>query len=338
LLFLLFSGKNPFKHHMIRTLLLSLWHALLWVLSPILDLMNPKHNLPYAMPSRPPPDPTLFPRYIQNKQGIWLRWTEWSPRAAPTAVVFLVSGLGEHSGRYDSLALSLTAEGYQVFAMDHQGQGGSEGDRCYVERFQDYVDDTQLFVKRVLTLRPTLGKLPKFLIGHSMGGLISVHLALREQSMWNGIILSAPALEADPKVATPFMKTAASVLSEVLPKLGLDKLDLQTLSKNRAVVELAYQDPLYPAVRLKARWAYEMLSAMDDAWSKVSQVRFPYLLLHSADDAICAVSGSRKFHSMSQSGDKCFSEYQGMFHELFTEIGRHKVLGEVHDFIAKRCK
>ncbi|CUF08919.1 monoglyceride lipase, putative [Bodo saltans] len=323
---------------MIPSLLRFLWSIVAWFLGPILRLMNPKHNLPFAHPSRPPPDPNLFPRYMQNKQGIWLRWTEWSPRAAPTAVVFIVSGRGEHAGRYDSLAYTLTAEGYQVFSMDHQGQGGSEGDRSYVERFQDYVDDTQAFVKRIMTLRYGLSQLPKFLIGHSMGGLISVHLALRDQTFWNGIILSAPALEADPKVATPFMKAAASLLSDFLPKLGFEKLGVETLSTNRAVVEFAQQDPLFPGERLKARWGFEMLKNMDEVWEKVNQVKFPYVLVHSADDAICSINGSRKFHSLNQSSDKKLVEYSGMFHELFTEVNRHKVFGEVLEFIARRAK
>lgn len=321
---------------MLRSLLAALWSIVAWFLGPLLWVMNPKHNLPFATPSRPPPDPNLFPRYMQNKQGIWLRWTEWSPRSSPTAAVFLVSGRGEHAGRYDSIALALTAEGYQVFALDHQGQGGSEGDRSYVERFQDYVDDTQAFVKRIMILLPGLNQLPKFIIGHSMGGLISVHLALRDQSFWNGVILSAPALEADPKVATPFMKAAASFLSDYLPKLGFDKLGVETLSTNRAVVEFAQQDPMFPGERLRARWGFEMLKNMEDVWTKVNHIKFPYLLLHSAEDAICSINGSRKFHSLNQSADKKLVEYHGMFHELFTEVDRHKVFSEVTEFIARK--
>lgn len=300
----------------------------------LLEYFNPKHNLPHATPSRPPPDPSLFPRYMQNKQGIWLHWTEWSPRRQPTAVVFLVSGLAEHSGRYDSLGILLASQGYHVFALDHQGQGGSEGDRCYVERFSDYVDDMQLFVKKMLSQKAELSAAPRFLIGHSMGGLISTHLAFRDPGYWSGVVLSAPALEADPKVATPVMKFLAKTLSRYIPKLALDKLDLQKLSTNRAIVELARQDPYYPSVRMNARWGNEMLMAMEDVWTRVqSQATFPFVILHSKDDTICSIGGSRRFYSSAPSTDKALREYSGMLHELFTETRRHEVLTELQRFL-----
>lgn len=43
-----------------------------------------------------------------------------------------MSGLGEYSGRYDSVALRLNKEGYVAFTIDNQGAGGSEGVRLYV--------------------------------------------------------------------------------------------------------------------------------------------------------------------------------------------------------------
>jgi lysophospholipase len=161
---------------------------------------------------------------------------------------------------------------------------------------------------------------------------------MRDPTQWSGVVLSAPALEGDPKVATPFMKSIAGLLSEVLPKLGLEKLDLNTLSKNRPVVELAVQDPIYPSVRMQARWASEMLIAMDDVWGKIHLASFPFLLLHSREDKICHVNGSRKFFQLAPSKDKHYKEYEQMYHELFTELSRQTVLAEVQRFIMEHSK
>ncbi|PWU87839.1 putative monoglyceride lipase [Trypanosoma cruzi] len=90
------------------------------------------HALKFSKPSRVPPDPELFPRYFQNTQGLWLRFAEWEPpREVPAvrAVLFLVSGVAEHTARYDPVALTFAREGYHVFCMDNQGAGGSEGKR-----------------------------------------------------------------------------------------------------------------------------------------------------------------------------------------------------------------
>ena len=309
-----------------------------FIFGPLISLISASHDLPYANRSRPPPDPTLFPNYIQNKQGIWLHWTEWAPRKRdPVGVVFIVSGLAEHAGRYDSVALMLVQAGYHCFALDHQGQGGSEGNRKYVERFSDYVDDLQLFIKRMLTQTPDLSQLPRFILGHSMGGLITVHTAHRDPSFWNGVILSGPALQPDPKIATPFLKSVASVLSEILPKMPVSSLELATISKNKAVLELAAQDPYYFKGSVPARWAYEMLCAMDEAWSSVGSSTYPFLIVHAKEDKLCSIEGSRKFFEKSPSKDKVLREYDDMYHEVLTEVQRHLVLNDVLQFINERC-
>jgi acylglycerol lipase len=323
---------------MLSCIVRYVWLILKFFLGPLLRLMSASHDLPHAKRSRPPPDPTLFPNYIQNKQGIWLVWKEWTPKNRKTlGVVFIVSGLAEHAGRYDSTALSLLQAGYHCFSMDHQGQGGSEGNRTYVERFSDYVDDQQLFVNRMLTQNPDLSHLPRFILGHSMGGLITVHTAARDPSFWNGVILSGPALQGDPKVATPFLKSVASLLSSILPKMPVSTLERHLISKNKAVLELANQDPYYHKGPVSARWAFEMLCAMDEAWSSVAASTYPFLIVHATDDKLCSVEGSRKFFAMSPSKDKRLREYDNMYHEVLTEGQRHLVVNEVIQFINERC-
>jgi acylglycerol lipase len=301
----------------------------------ILRLMDPKHDLPYATPSRVPPDPSLFPRYFQNKQGIWLHWSEWATPKAPIGVVFLVGGLGEHTARYDALAFLLVEQGYRCFCLDHQGQGGSEGDRSYVEHFHDYVDDMQLFVRRTFALHPDLESLPRFVLGHSMGGLITVHLAYRDPRYWNGVVLSGAALQPDPKLATPFMKTMAAIFSDFLPKLAIERLNTNLISTNRPVVEFAIQDPLYPKTKMKARWGHEMLTAMEEVWTNIGSSTFPVLLVHGKDDRICMVEGSKRFYELAATKEKTFREYKDMYHEVLTESNRRAVIQDILSFLTK---
>ena len=53
----------------------------------------------------------------------------WEPDSSPTAVVCLVHGLGEHSGRYAHVAERLNQGGYAVIASDLRGHGKTEGKR-----------------------------------------------------------------------------------------------------------------------------------------------------------------------------------------------------------------
>ncbi|MDP2435678.1 MAG: lysophospholipase [archaeon] len=298
------------------------------------------HSVPWANGARTPPDAELFPQYLQNKQGLWLYWHHW-PVKRPRGVIFLVSGLGEHTVRYQMLSARFNKAGFVTFSLDHQGHGASEGDRAHVERFQDYVDDYLQFVKAMLSANPSLNGLPRFLLGHSMGGLIAVHA--RNQSaesglQWAGTILSAPALKADPKVATPLKIFLAGVLSNLLPKLALDPLNSATVSRSRQVVELYCTDPLVYHGGIRARWGNEVLRAMQAVARDYQKVTWPFLLLHGGDDCITHISGSLDFFEHVPSTDKVLKTYQGMFHEVFNEPNRDIVIHDVLDFIEARVK
>ncbi|KEG11331.1 putative monoglyceride lipase [Trypanosoma grayi] len=302
--------------------------------------LSASHGLKYATPARTPPDPELFPRYFQNKQGLWLHFAEWAPPRDVTTVrgvLFIISGLGEHTARYDSVALRFAREGYHVFCTDNQGAGGSEGKRLYVENFYDFVDDFQLFKRRVLSTHPEYATLPCCLLGHSMGGLIATHVALREPTAWAAVVLSGPALQMDPAMATPFMRWLARTLSSCLPKLGVQRLDNNLISTNRPVLELAKQDPFYFSPPLTARWAAEMLRAMDDVWVNMENSGFPFLIVHGEKDRLCSIAGSRRFLELALSTDKKMIEYEGLFHEVLTEVRWKEVMKDVIEFVNDRC-
>lgn len=297
------------------------------------------HDLPHANPSRVPPDPTLFPRYIQNAQGLWLRFAEWWPRIETSAIkgiVFIVSGLGEHSGRYDSVALRLNQEGYVCFSVDNQGAGGSEGLRLYVERFSYFVDDIQLFINHIQVKYPELTALPRFLLGHSMGGLISTHVAMRDPQFFNGVILSGPAYGTP--IVGAGLRAAARMLSSIAPKLPAKKLDAAMVSTNTPVVELVEQDPFYSNASLRARFGNEMFLAQDYviANTKTDKTAFPFLVVHGDKDSLCSPEMSRAFYEAATSTDKDYKLYPGAYHEVLTEVCRKQVLDDVMEFIMKR--
>jgi alpha-beta hydrolase superfamily lysophospholipase len=58
----------------------------------------------------------------------------------------------------------------QVYALDLRGRGKSEGERFYVEKFSDYLDDVNTLVSTARTENPGL---PIYVLGHSAGGVIA---------------------------------------------------------------------------------------------------------------------------------------------------------------------
>ena len=112
---------------------------------------------------------------ISSRDGISLYQQCWLPESACRAVVVVIHGFNEHSGRYARLAADLNNQGYAVYSIDLRGHGKSEGPRAWIASFDEFLDDVQILLDRVAQQQP--GK-PVFLFGHSMGGLIVAWLAI----------------------------------------------------------------------------------------------------------------------------------------------------------------
>ncbi|RYG48096.1 alpha/beta fold hydrolase [archaeon] len=125
---------------------------------------------------------------------------------------------GEHLGRYEHVVAGLTASGFRVHAMDHQGHGRSDGTRCYFERLDDLVSDVVQYTQAVTSEQP---QLPTFVLAHSLGSLVTLLAAQNKEfaSRLAGVVLSAPALAFDPKLDTPFNRFLVLTLSGWLPKV-----------------------------------------------------------------------------------------------------------------------
>src|SRR6266511_1157576 len=122
--------------------------------------------------------------------GTRLFWQAWDPEGAARGVVVLVHGAGEHGGRYGYVAERLAAEGFAVYAMDHRGHGRSDGRRAMIDRLDRLVDDLALVVARAREEHD--GRRP-FLVGHSLGGAVSLTYAIRHGDTVEGLVVSGPA-------------------------------------------------------------------------------------------------------------------------------------------------
>ena len=112
---------------------------------------------------------------LRADDGVRLHYRSW-PAPAERAVLLVSHGLGEHGGRYAQVAEELAAHGITVHAIDHRGHGRSEGRRGHVAHFGEFVRDFETF--RVAVAKEHPSGAPLFLLGHSMGGLIAIHLWL----------------------------------------------------------------------------------------------------------------------------------------------------------------
>lgn len=253
--------------------------------------------------------------------GDKLFYQSWCPET-PRAVVVFAHGYAEHLGRYAHVADRLCCDGIAVFALDHWGHGQSDGTRGFVPRFSVFLDGMTSLHAEAKAQFPDL---PCFLIGHSMGGLISVAHLLSHQSDYAGAILSGPAVKpaVPPGTATLMI---GRILSAVAPKAGILQLDSSAVSRDPAVVAAYRADPLVHTGKMSARLAAEMLDTMTMVQNRAADLQLPLLIVHGSEDSLASPAGAHDLFRKASSPDKEFHDFLGLYHEVFNEPERNEVL------------
>lgn len=268
---------------------------------------------------------------LASSAGLRIHSRAWIPEGPPAAVVAVVHGMAEHSGRYRELAQTLAGAGYEVRALDLRGHGRSEGRRLRISSFDEYLDDLSSLLGE--SRRPGL---PLFLLGHSMGGLVALSLAVRESEGIDFLVLSG-ALTALPAGTSALRIAFGRVLSMLLPGAGAAKIDLRLISRDADVVATYMADPLVThADRLPARLGIEIYDAIQSLPARLPAFRRPALLLHGSEDRLAPVEGSRRVYQQLGSPDKTLRVYEGLFHEVFNEPERETVVRDLLDWMDAR--
>ena len=78
---------------------------------------------------------------LKTFDGLQLFGQSWQPEDKTRAVVCLVHGIGEHSGRYIHVADRLTKAGYAIFTFDLRGHGKSEGLCGHIPSYEALMQD-----------------------------------------------------------------------------------------------------------------------------------------------------------------------------------------------------
>ena len=270
--------------------------------------------------------------FFRGQEGFNLYYQGWLPEQNPQAIIFIIHGLAEHSGRYAETAASLVKEGYAVFCHDHQGHGLSEGRRGYIKYFATYTKDLNSFINDISTKYPGI---PVFLLGHSIGGTIAISYCLENPEKLNGLILSAPALQTGASVAR-WQIVLTKILAVIAPKAGVDRLDSSTISKDQDVVAAYRNDTLVYTGKLSARLCFEILKTMEVLPQETIKIKAPVLIMHGADDRLAAPDGSRDIYVKIGSDDKTLKIYEGLYHEIMNEPERAMVYKDVAEWIGER--
>ena len=254
----------------------------------------------------------------------------WEPESPPRAVVALVHGLGEHSGRYAHVAEVLNQAGYAVVAFDLRGHGKSTGQRGDVPSSEAILGDVGHLLEEAQKRFP--GR-PCFLYGHSLGGILVLYYTLRCRPQLAGVVATSAGLITALHKQT--LKVALSrVLGLIRPTLSMPTgLENAALSRDPEVVRAYEQDPLvHNQATLRAG---NLLLGMT-RWTldHASEFSLPLLLIHGSADRIAFPESSTEF-ARGLGSRATLKIWEGLYHETHNEPEKGEVLAYLVDWLNK---
>jgi len=251
----------------------------------------------------------------------------WRPAGKARGVVVVVHGFNSHSGYYPWVAAQLVSMGLSVYALDLRGRGRSDGERFYVARFADYVNDV---AKLVAIAKQRDPELPVFMLGHSAGGVVSCVYTLEHQSELAGLICESFAHEVP---APDFALAVLKGLSHVAPHAHVLKLKNEDFSRDLKVVEAMNNDPLIAHEVQPTQTVAEMVRADERLKKEFPLITLPVLILHGTKDKATRPSGSQRFFDNAGAQDKTLKLYEGHYHDLLNDLDKEVVMGDIKSWL-----
>jgi len=267
---------------------------------------------------------------VEGVSGLKIFFRSWRPDGEARGAIVIVPGFNAHSGYYGWVAEQFVADGLAVYAVDLRGRGNSDGERFYVETFEDYVRDVEAVMAIVKSREPGL---PIVMLGHSAGGVVSCLYTLDHQAALAGLICESFAHELP---APDFALAVFKGLSHVAPHAHVLHLPNERFSRDPKAVEAMNNDPLIAHETQPTQTMAAMVRADERLKKEFPLITLPVLILHGTQDKNTKPSGSQHFYDMAGSADKTLKLYESGFHDLLNDIEKNVVMLDIKGWISAR--
>jgi len=257
---------------------------------------------------------------------------EWKPEKKAKAVVALVHGHGEYSGRYQHVADFYTNNGIAVISFDLFGHGKSGGQRGHLPEAKAYLSSIDNLLEYASSQYPNL---PIILRGHSLGGEIVLWYGMERKPKINGIIASAP-LFASYEPVPPFKLFLAKTMNSIFPAFSMkSEINTDALSRDKSVVEKYNSDPLVHGM-ISTRLGWTIIEKGKWLLEHAKEFPLPLLLMVGTGEKIVNRSEIDKFAQQVPNID--YKIWDKLYHELHNEPEKETVLKYELNWVNKHLK
>ena len=264
--------------------------------------------------------------------GVDIVYDVWTTGTEPRGVVVLAHGYGEHARRYDYVATRFADAGLLTYALDHRGHGRSGGKRVRVRQMSEFVGDLRSLVMIATAEHPGLTRI---VLGHSMGGGIALSYGAKYPTEYDLMVLSGPAIAAHTGVSTA-KALLGKMVGSVLPDLPIEQIDPDAVSRDPVVVADYKSDPLVYRGKIPAGIGKALLLVGENMPRLAAAIRAPILVVHGEQDRLVSPVGSEHLVTCVASRDVELTVYPELYHEVFNEPERDRVIDDVIAWIVAR--
>jgi len=257
--------------------------------------------------------------------------------------------------KYKELCYNFSQQGYNIYILDHRGQGTSQrmlnnNHKGYVQQFDHYAEDLHTFICSVVNIKAVVRSSTKrpYLLAHSMGGAIALRMLELYPESIQAALLSSPMIAINsgnyPTWFAELLIKSAQRLNELIdaePWYFLGQVDYQAapFQHNRLTQsEVRYQhfSELYSIQSqiqlggVTIHWLIEALKAKKTIFKEIGKIKIPIRVLQASADTIVDNKAQTNFcHKLHRLNTQYCPDSQplvidGARHELFFEKDQYR--------------
>jgi len=122
-----------------------------------------------------------------RSDGAIIHGLKW-PNGEAKAKIVIVTGMEEHASRYEDFAKFLMDQGYEIYCLDHLGQGANASDEKKlgvwpIGAFEYTVDTVAELIQKIKTDKPV------YLFGHSLGSFVSQRFIQKHGQLIDKVVI-----------------------------------------------------------------------------------------------------------------------------------------------------